>query len=79
MFLRPFSARLKRMENLRFKRIERAMVYAAKYHENYHLWWHPHNFGKNIDENLHFLERILKLFKTLNTQFGFASKSMCEY
>lgn len=78
-FLRPYTPRLKRMENLRFRRIQRSMFYAAKYNKNYHLWWHPHNFGKNLEENLLFLERILKLFQTLNIQFGFSSKSMGEY
>lgn len=78
-FLRPYTPKLKRLENLRFYRIKRSMTYAAKNNKNYHLWWHPHNFGKNIEENLRFLERILKLFNTLNIQFGFISKSMNEY
>ncbi len=78
-FLRPFTPRLKRFENLRFRRIQHSMMHAAKYNKNYHLWWHPHNFGKNIEENLCFLERILKHFNTLNTRYNFTSKSMCEY
>ena len=78
-FLRPYNPRLKAIENLRFKRIQRSMLHAAKKNENYHLWWHPHNFGKNMTENLAFLERILKQFEILNTRFGFASKSMGEY
>ena len=78
-FLRPYTPQLRKFENLRFRRIQRSMLYAAKYNKNYHLWWHPHNFGKNIEENLHFLERILKLFQTLNLQFGFTSKAMGEY
>lgn len=78
-FLRPYTPRLKSIENLRFRRIQRSMRHAAKYNENYHLWWHPHNFGKNIEKNLGFLERILIEYKTLNTRFGFTSKSMCEY
>lgn len=78
-FLRPYTPQFRKFENLRFRRIQRSMLYAAKYNKNYHLWWHPHNFGKNIEENLHFLERILKLFQTLNLQFGFTSKAMGEY
>jgi peptidoglycan/xylan/chitin deacetylase (PgdA/CDA1 family) len=78
-FLRPYHPGLKKLENLRFRRIQLSMTHAAKYSQNYHLWWHPHNFGKNMEENLRFLERILKLFTTLKTQFGFASKSMGEY
>ncbi|MEO6135549.1 MAG: hypothetical protein ABIP35_10380, partial [Ginsengibacter sp.] len=78
-FLRPYSKRLSFLENLKFKRIKNAMVYAAKNNENYHLWWHPHNFGKNMDENLQFLERILIEFSALKKQYGFVSKSMNEY
>lgn len=78
-FLRPYTPRLRRIENLRFRRIQRSMRHAAKRNENYHLWWHPHNFGKNIEENLYFLEKILVEFKNLNRQFGFKSKSMGEY
>jgi peptidoglycan/xylan/chitin deacetylase (PgdA/CDA1 family) len=78
-FLRPYTPGLKRMENFRFRRIQRSMLHAAKCNQNYHLWWHPHNFGKNMDENLRFLERLLQLFKALNIQFGYTSKSMGEY
>ncbi len=77
-FLRPYIQRLWRLENLRFRRIQHSMKHAAKYHENYHLWWHPHNFGKDIEKNLCFLERILIEYKTLNSRFGFKSKSMFE-
>lgn len=78
-FLRPYSPYLKFLENLRYGRIKNAMIYAAKNKENYHLWWHPHNFGKNMDENLKFLERILIQYKALNKEYGFLSKSMGEY
>ena len=77
-FLRPYTYTLRGLENLRFRRIRNSMRHAAKYNENYHLWWHPHNFGKNIEKNLNFLERILMEYKTLNSRFGFKSKSMCE-
>ncbi|MDQ6889646.1 MAG: polysaccharide deacetylase family protein [Bacteroidota bacterium] len=78
-FLRPYTQRLRRLENLRFRRIQHSMQHAARQNENYHLWWHPHNFGKNIEENLCFLEKILIEYTTLNRKFGFSSKSMCEY
>ena len=78
-FLRPYKRSLKFIENLRFRRISNAMAYAARNKENYHLWWHPHNFGKNMEENLSFLERILMQFQSLKSQHGFQSKSMNEY
>ncbi len=78
-FLRPFMPKLKMLEGLRYKRIVNSMSYAAQHKQNYHLWWHPHNFGKNIQQNLYFLENILKHFAKLNSQYGFTSKAMCEY
>ena len=36
------------------------MTFAAKTGSNYHLWWHPHNFGKDLEANLKFLEKILQ-------------------
>ena len=77
-FLRPYNRSLKMIENIRFKRIADAMSFAAKHKRGYHLWWHPHNFGKNIAENLQFLERILKHYQQLNKKYGFISKAMNE-
>ena len=52
------------------------MNFAAKNDQNYHLWWHPHNFGADLDKNLEILERILSHYKWLNTEFGFESRNM---
>ncbi|MDE3185303.1 MAG: polysaccharide deacetylase family protein [Bacteroidota bacterium] len=75
-FLRPYSKKLKAFENLRLKRITDSMGYAAKKGLVYHLWWHPHNFGNNIQENFSFLEKILIHYKKLNSEFNFESLSM---
>jgi peptidoglycan/xylan/chitin deacetylase (PgdA/CDA1 family) len=77
-FLRPYSKRLKPLENLRLKRITDAMTYAAKHRKLYHLWWHPHNFGINQDENFAFLEKILIHYQFLHKKYGFASETMKE-
>lgn len=79
LFLRPFTPILKIFEPLRFKRIRNAMLQAAKNKENYHIWCHPHNFGKNTHENLLFLEKILKQYSIFKAEYGFESKSMSEY
>ena len=79
IFLRPYTPFLKIFESLRFKRIKNAMLHAAKNKENYHIWCHPHNFGKNTKENLHFLEKILKQYSVYKSEYGFESKSMSEY
>ena len=75
-FLRPYSKRLSFMDWLRLKRITHSMTYAATHGLTYHLWWHPHNFGVNIKENLAFLERILYHYEALNKKYGFRSVSM---
>lgn len=52
------------------------MTHAARNNLTYHLWWHPHNFGINQDENFEFLEKILMHYKKLNSQYGFTSITM---
>lgn len=76
--LRPYMRRLRLLEPLRLRRIKREMLYAAKHHELYHLWWHPHNFGANIEENLAFLEEVLEYYEQCHQQFGMQSLTMKE-
>lgn len=77
-FLRPYHNRLKSIEPLRLRRIKNSMKHAAVNGEVYHLWWHPHNFGKNTDENIMFLTEILKWMDKLRNDYGFNSLSMRE-
>ncbi|MCD1116964.1 polysaccharide deacetylase family protein [Chryseobacterium turcicum] len=75
-FLRPFSNSLKIFDQLRLNRIKSGMTYAAKNNLTYHLWWHPHNFGINQNENFNFLEKILEHYKLLNLKYNFQSITM---
>ena len=77
-FLRPYSAREKLIQDMKLNRIKREMTDAAKNNKVYHLWWHPHNFGNEMNENLKYLESILKHFKFLDKKYKFSSKSMIE-
>lgn len=77
-FLRPYIAKLKILEPLRLRRIKKSITYAAQKGEVFHLWWHPHNFGKNLDENIQFLTEILQLVSKLREEYGFESLSMEE-
>lgn len=52
--------------------------YAAKHGEIYHLWWHPHNFGINTNENILQLENICNFFSEMRDKYGMNSKFMCE-
>ncbi len=77
-FLRPYSKTLSFFEGLRLNRIKNSMTYAAKNGLSYHLWWHPHNFGINQDENFSFLEKVLQHYDYLNKKYDFTSYTMSE-
>ena len=62
MFLRPYNNILFFLEALKIVRIKKAMLHAAKHNKTFHLWWHPHNFGVNQQNNLNNLVLILNYF-----------------
>lgn len=75
-FLRPYNNKNKMLEKIRLNRIKKSLTVAAKSDEIYHLWWHPHNFGKDMEESLIFLEEILKHVDFLKRNFAFESLHM---
>ncbi len=75
-FLRPFSPKLAILDGLRLRRIKRAMLHAAKHKKLFHLWWHPHNFGVNLQQNINFLEKILQYYQQLQREYQFSSITM---
>jgi len=77
-FLRPYNTTLKVLEPLRLKRIKNSITNAAKNGEVFHLWWHPHNFGKNIDMNMKFLTEILDHVSNMRDEYDFKSLTMGE-
>jgi peptidoglycan/xylan/chitin deacetylase (PgdA/CDA1 family) len=77
-FLRQYDSKVKILDGLRLQRICNSMHYAAKKNELYHLWWHPHNFGADIEQNFSFLEKILKHFSFLQDQYNMQSLTMNE-
>lgn len=77
-FLRPYSRKLKAFEYFRRNRVISGMRAAAKRGEIYHLWWHPHNFGQNLNENMLALEFILDEFENLKSEFDMQSLTMAE-
>lgn len=78
-FLRPFSQRLRRLNGLRVERITRAMRQSFMANRGFHLWWHPHNFGANLDANLFSLEAILRAYVDLRDRYDAPSLTMAEY
>jgi peptidoglycan/xylan/chitin deacetylase (PgdA/CDA1 family) len=75
-FLRPYSTLLAPLDGLLLRRLAREMTSAAENGEMFHLWWHPHNFGVNLRENLDRLGKLLDHFATLAGSHGMASLSM---
>jgi hypothetical protein len=77
-FLRPWSRSLRRLEPLRLGRILSAMRASAQQGSVFHIWFHPHNFGVNQDENFSVLNQILEEYRRLHDAFGWPSLSMAE-
>jgi peptidoglycan/xylan/chitin deacetylase (PgdA/CDA1 family) len=77
-FLRPYNPRLTVLDGLKFQRITSGIRHAAQHAKIYHLWWHPHNFGTYLDENLTFLRRIFDFVSEMRNQYGMTSLSMGE-
>ncbi len=77
-FLRPYSRRFRALEPLRRRRILRELTRAAERGLIYHLWWHPHNFGVHLEENLRTLEAILQHYAQLRGRYRMQSLNMAE-
>jgi peptidoglycan/xylan/chitin deacetylase (PgdA/CDA1 family) len=78
-FLRPYSNKFHLLEGLKRKRIKDSMTKAAKEGKLFHLWWHPHNFGIHLEENLQTLDEIMTHFHMLRDRYGMVSLTMKEF
>jgi peptidoglycan/xylan/chitin deacetylase (PgdA/CDA1 family) len=78
MFLRPYSESRKSFEPARLRRIIGGIEAAAEQNGIFHLWWHPHNFGTETQQNLDFLRSILEAFSRCRDERGMRSLSMIE-
>ncbi len=76
-FLRPAS-RNAALQDLQVRRVAREMEVAAREGRCYHLWWHPHNFGADLQANATQLGRILESFDTLRRRHGMRSMTLAE-
>lgn len=77
-FFRPYNPKFALFEKLKLHRIKKQMYYAAKHGKVFHIWWHPHNFGRHLEENLNNLEVLLHFYSILNRKFQFESMNMDE-
>ena len=77
-FLRPVSRSDRHLWRLRLRRIRAEMTRAAREGADYHLWWHPHNFGTYTQENLALLDAIVAHYQELSRRHGMVSMTMTE-
>lgn len=71
-FLRPVGRGLE----WRLRRIEAKMEYAARHGRLCHIWWHPHNFGGDVETSMAMLMRLLFRFRQLSDDYGMRAMSM---
>lgn len=79
MFLYAWSPVVQPLAVLRLRRIKQGMTAAARTGAVFHLWWHPHNFGVNLELNLAILAEVLRHYRVLADKYGMQSQCMGEF
>lgn len=74
--LRPAQPDSPVLDALSLRRVQRAVGYAARTGRLVHLWWHPHNFGVNLERNLARLRAVLATFAECRERWGMRSLTM---
>ena len=78
-FLRPWSKKFGPYNALHIRRIQSEMKLAAQSGGTFHLWWHPHNFGRHPKENLARLDELLDTFRYCSDSYGMTSSNMRDF
>ncbi|MCB2080629.1 MAG: hypothetical protein KDE55_23400 [Novosphingobium sp.] len=78
-FLRPWMPRASVVSHWELALVRRELKRAARDGTVFHLWWHPHNMGRNTDRNLARLDEVLRTFRDLRDKFGLESRSMGDF
>lgn len=78
-FLRPYNRAFAPLDKLRLSRIKDAIDAAASEGGIFHLWWHPHNFGVHLDENLEYLATVLRHFAQVREMHQMQSSRMDDF
>lgn len=71
-FLRPFKSKMLSYYQLNI--IKSELHFCALNQIDYHLWWHPHNFGINPKLSILQLETLLQYFDSLRDKFNFPAR-----
>jgi hypothetical protein len=79
LFLYPWCGRHGALSAMRLHRLKACMTAAARTGGIFHLWWHPHNFGVNLEQNLALLEAVLRHYHILADAYGMQSRCMGDF
>jgi peptidoglycan/xylan/chitin deacetylase (PgdA/CDA1 family) len=77
-FVRPCGARENTLDRLHLHRLIGSMRHAATQHRILHIWWHPHNFGRDVGPNIRRLRELLTVFAECRDRYAMQSLSMAE-
>lgn len=78
MFLRFSKNSINLFEKLRICRIKYEMRRSAKKNLVFHLWFHPHNLGSNLERGFKLLDEILNYYDYLKKKYEYESLNMFE-
>jgi len=79
LFLYPWSGRQRALLPLRLRRLKQGMTAAARAGGIFHLWWHPHNFGLDLEQNIALLDSVLRHYRTLADRYGMQTHCMADF
>ena len=77
-FFRFYFSKLKFFEFLKLIRVKREIRKCAKKKLVYHLWFHPHNLGTNVNKNLRTLTNLFKYVCKMKKKYNLVSVNMRE-
>ncbi len=77
-WLRPYAKKWEKLDGLKLSRIKSQMSYAARNGKIFHLWFHPHDIGADIDKNFEYLEKIMLHYQYLHRKYEFQSLNFAE-
>ena len=77
-FLRPYNSRFPLYSKLHQHRVKSEMEYAAKSGSVYHLWWHPHNMGRDTPSNMKQIDILISKFNQLRHDYGMQSVAIAD-
>ncbi len=79
MYLRPTQTKFSSFHSQHIRAIKSGMTQAAKTGNCFHLWWHPHDFGVNTEENLQALDHILAHYTMLADRYDMQARTMADF